>query len=349
MKKLSIIACALVFLAVSTAMAGDYHTTTTLNCAECHVMHYSQTHGYNNDGTGLVYPLANGPHDYLLRNEVNALCLSCHDNQTFAPDVLAANGGSSPTNGRQGGALNRDNTAPYFDATGHTLGSTDVAPGGTFTNANGLNCVDCHRQHGAVGAYRNLRTPSGDTLTYAIGVNDLSREIFELSASMGGDHYDIQNVHFNEPDQTKSGYAAVCKVCHTDFHGSSSDPNMRNTAGPAGTEWYRHPTADVTIGAAGGGHSQLSRYTGKAYRVHVMTNGNDWGPWGAAWTASPADLTPSCMSCHKGHGGTNPFGLIFATGAANPGENGPGPFRFIILGQPSRTLGHGKHANKKQQ
>jgi hypothetical protein len=301
-------------------------------------MHYSQTHGYSSDGSGLTVPLADGPHEYLLRNEVNALCLACHDNQTFAPDVLAANGGNTPTNGRQAGALNRDNVAPYYDSTGHTLGSTDIAPGGTFTNANGLNCVDCHRQHGQAAAYRNLRAVSGDTVTYAIAVNDLSKEIFEVSSAQGGDHYDIQNVFFNEPDQTKSGYAAHCKMCHTDFHGSSSDANMRYTGGPAGEEWYRHPTADANIGALGGGHSQLSRYTGKLYRVQVMSNTVAKGPWGAAWVGAPTDITPSCMSCHKAHGNQNAFGLIFATGDANWGEEGDGAQYKVVCGQCHRQV-----------
>ena len=152
MKKLTLLLIAGIALVASPALAGDYHTGGSLNCAECHVMHYSQSHGYNSDGSGFTVGLGgSGPYHFLLRNEINALCLSCHDNQTFAPDVLAANGGIVPTNGRQAGALNRDNTAPYFDATGHTLGSEDAAPGGTFANADGLNCINCHQQHGYAG------------------------------------------------------------------------------------------------------------------------------------------------------------------------------------------------------
>ena len=45
------------------------------------------------------------------------------------------------------------------------------------------------------------------------------------------------------------------------------------------------------------------------------------------WNGTVADgtVTPSCMSCHKGHGNANPFGLIFMTGSgANVTENGDG-------------------------
>lgn len=321
---------------VSMAVAGDYHSGTSLNCAECHVMHYSQTHGYNSNGGGNTVDLgASGPYHYLLRDEINNLCLSCHDGQFFAPDVLAANGGNAPTNGRQAGALNRDNTAPYFDATGHTLGSTDAAPGGTFSNPDGLNCIDCHHQHGYGGfvggggnPYRNLQYNTGGVakppVKYAVGTNDLTMDVFEVSAGYGGDHYDHQNVFFNEPNPTGSAYGNWCKGCHTDFHGTSSDANMRNAAAATQTEWYRHPTADANIGAITGGHSSLAKFSGHAYRVQVMSSTGDWGTWGTAWTGAPTDLTPSCMSCHKAHGNQNAFGLIFATGAAAFGEQGDG-------------------------
>ena len=39
------------------------------------------------------------------------------------------------------------------------------------------------------------------------------------------------------------------------------------------------------------------------------------------------------MSCHKAHGNTNAFGLVFQTGAANPGENGDGTQAKALCGQ----------------
>jgi hypothetical protein len=335
MKKLFTLSVALLALMVGSALAGDYHSGATLLCADCHVMHSSQSHGYSSDGSGTFTPVGQTTgHEYLLRNDINPLCLSCHDGSNSAPDVLAANGGILPTNGRLAGALNRDNTAPYYDATGHTLGSVATAPGGTFTDANGLNCVDCHQPHGrtvtdtvVVGGvtstvktqiYRNLNvwingTPSKSFMNYAVGTNDLTKDVYEINNG-GADHYDIQNVNFNEPDPTGSAYGTYCKQCHTNFHGSSTDANMND-----GSAWLRHPTADADLAG-----SMLTRYKGLSYRVKMMTSANDWGPWGAAWATPPADLTPTCFTCHKSHGNQNAFGLIYATGAANYGENGDG-------------------------
>jgi hypothetical protein len=324
-----------VAIAAVPVMAGDYHRGTTLNCAECHVMHSSQQHGLNSNGGGNFTTIgpAPGTYDYLLRNEVNELCLTCHDNQTFAPDVLEENGGTQPTTGRQAGALNNGSSSNYFHADGHTLGSTDVAPGGTFSNANGLECTDCHAAHGrgttpVSNPYRNLRTTNTATsvawsMSYTVGVADPTKDVYEANAS-GSDHYDVGNVNFYERSQDSSMYGQVCQACHIDFHGNASSSNMRNQLGPAGTEWLRHPTAGANVGALGGGHSSLTVFKNKLYRPKVMSASGDWGTQGVAWAAAPADLSPSCFSCHKGHGNKRSFGLIYPTGNAPISEEGDG-------------------------
>lgn len=331
MKRILFPAVITLLLLVPALMAGDYHTGATLTCFECHIMHYSQSHGYNANGTGTYTPVgAGGPFEYLLRDEINDLCLSCHDGQTFAPDVLEANTGSDI---RQAGALNRDGSSPYYTADGHTLDSVEVAPGGTWSPADsgfssGLNCVDCHHPHGyggygnpdtLLGQYRNLRSNPGGTsnkwVNYAVATNDLDKPVFERSAS-GANHYDISNVDFNEPLTNGSYYAAWCQGCHTDFHGSAGSGNM---GGSGGTEWLRHPTADADIGAIGGGHSSASVFAGHTNKVKVMTATEDWDPDSAA---AVTDHTPSCFSCHKAHGNKNAFGLIFMKGTGTVDEEG---------------------------
>ena len=90
-------------LCAGTAMAGDYHMGATLVCAECHTMHYSISHTYG-DGHSNDNTITGGGQPYvgLLKADPNALCLQCHDGQTFAPDVSGANTG---THLRQAGGL----------------------------------------------------------------------------------------------------------------------------------------------------------------------------------------------------------------------------------------------------
>jgi hypothetical protein len=302
-------------------------------------MHFSQQHGYNNDGGGIYAPLGSTNQHYLLRDEINKLCLNCHDGQSFAPDVYGVNTGS---HNRQAGALNKKTDAgPYYPQDGHTLGATTDPPGGTWKPdaVHGLTCVDCHHQHGSAGRgfpdtlgggtgmYRNLRSSaggvSGHWVTYRVGTNDLTKDVFQKTTGPGvAAHYEVANVEFNEPDQTKSAYGAWCQGCHTDFHGSSADANMRDPLADPGEGWFRHPTGDVNIGAIGGGHSSLTQFKGNAFRTQVMNNHEDRGTQGSPWTAAPADLTPSCFSCHKAHGNMNAFGLIYARGDAALTEEG---------------------------
>ena len=42
----------------------------------------------------------------------------------------------------------------------------------------------------------------------------------------------------------------------------------------------------------------------------------------ASWDAPAADVTPTCITCHKAHGNGNPFGLIFRAGSGAPTEDG---------------------------
>jgi hypothetical protein len=332
-KRILLVAAVAMLVAAPALMAGDYHTGSDLTCFECHVMHASQAHGYNANGGGIFTPIGAGaPYEYLLRDEINELCLACHDGQTSAPDVLEANTGSDV---RMAGALNRDGASPYFMADGHTLDATDVAPGGTWAPADsgfstGLTCVDCHQPHGyggssnpdttGKGQYRNLVYDPGNGssdkwMLYAVGTNDVNVPVFERTAS-GANHYDYTNVDFNEPLTNGSYYAAWCQGCHTDFHGSAGSANM---GGATGEEWLRHPTADADIGAIGHGHSDAELFASHTNKVKVMTATEDWDPDS---TGAVTDHTPSCFSCHKSHGNQNAFGLIFMEGTGTVDEEG---------------------------
>jgi len=316
---------ALLFLRAAFSSAGEYHYGQSLLCYDCHTMHFSMSHTW--DGTGTISTTpgtggnwlgTNGPNNYLLKGSTtNTLCLSCHDGRTFAPDVLGPNTNSYV---RQAGALS-SGSAPYEDWKGHTLDGLVTPPGGAMNIR--LECVNCHSPHGNA-SYRNLDGIISP-VTYAKGTNDLTKDVFLRSWTLGdlATNYSVGNVDFNEPAVTPqnqgSAMSKLCKGCHTDFHGRAGDSNM---GGTGGTGWLRHPTADANIGAVGGGHSNLSVFASKAFRVKVMSPSGDWGTQGSTWPAALANLTPNCLTCHKAHGNQNPFGLIFLAGTGPITEEG---------------------------
>jgi cytochrome c553 len=346
----------------ATAMAANYHTGTTLICSDCHVAHGSQSHS-NNDPRGApfdnVHIGAAKPYEYLLRNEPNELCLTCHDNNATGPDVMGDNHGKYATELRQAGALNMVGIAdPGYDiGDGHTLGSTEPIPGnatGIVLN-HGLECVDCHSQHGSASQYRNLLNrsvtkPNGSVIPYA------GRNVtFELGTSptntkdvlLSGDlQYAASDVKFEEPRPDSSAYGQWCKACHTDFHGKGGETNMGGASGGyvlTGVAWKRHPTADVNVGGAVTDSmthvSSLAQY--RAYYVkgdgHYPKVMDSQGLWTGAYNATTRTgnntLTPSCFSCHKGHGNKSAFGLIFMGGTAAPSEEGDGgDYRLMCRG-----------------
>src|SRR5512138_3734046 len=151
-------------------MAGEWHSGGNNLCTDCHTMHFSMQHNW--DGTTPVPTTgaangnwlgATGPNAFLLKAPANQLCLSCHDGQTFAPDVLGTNTNAAPTAGRSAGAVNTAALgAPYDTYKGHTLGAANALPGynpaavgapATWYDATGgIECISCHAQHGPVTA-----------------------------------------------------------------------------------------------------------------------------------------------------------------------------------------------------
>lgn len=146
----------------------------------------------------------------------------------------------------------------------------------------------------------------------SIGTNDLTKDVFERQAA----EYDESVVDWNEPDSTQSAIGNWCSGCHTNFHGTPGDANVGGTpSGSSYEEFLRHPTAGVNIGAIGGGHSSLTQYNNHTNKVKVMSEVGVWDPAGA-------DVTVTCISCHKAHGNGNAFGLIFRSGTGTLTENG---------------------------
>jgi len=346
---IAVLAAIMVLAGVAAGTAGEYHSGQSLLCYDCHTMHFSMQHGLdgsagpvsNTPTTGGNWLGATGPNQFLLKAPANTLCLGCHDGKSFAPDVLAANGGIGTTN-RQAGALNNTSGAtPYETYKGHTLDSTDTPPGfdpakigapATWYNpASGLECISCHAQHGPATSYRNLGAyalggaATAARPTYVInGTNDPTKDVW-INLTPGWtagnppatpDYYDQSKVSFNRNDATVSSVktsnklATFCAACHANFHGGPGDTNIGASAA-ALDGFIRHPSSQVAIGAAAaqlyGGHSSLSRFVANTTKVKVAASDR------TAYT----DASPICVTCHKAHGNQNPFGLVFLNGNAS--------------------------------
>jgi hypothetical protein len=351
MKRLSLILVVLGLAGLATgAMASNYHTGLDLICSDCHTPHASQSHS-NGDSRGAPFdnvPIVNGPHEKLLRNEVNALCLTCHDNSPGAPDVLGANNGKYSGQLRQAGHLNMmgDGNENF----GHTLGWKGAIPGSDGTTApvdlsattNGLECTFCHSQHGSTTQYRNLLNRNfaeggvnftGRNVTYEIKDPVTTATNTKDVVIRADRDYNQLDVEFEEVSQTASPYAQWCKTCHTKFHGVAGDLNTVGGASGGivltGASWLRHPNADVNIGGAVT-DSMTFESSLATYRNHVLKGAGHAAKVMDAnhlWTGAAVGdntITPSCFSCHKSHGNDNPFGLIFMGGAGAATENGDG-------------------------
>jgi hypothetical protein len=324
MKRLTVlVALAAIAGLANIAVAGDYHVGRLLICSDCHIAHGSQTHGYGTDAdtTWLGPHTADPPYAYLLRGEtVSNACLNCHDGKSGVPDVLqsptdvtthgrSAGGLNVPTGGAHGYAT----VAPYSQGGGHTLWSTSPPPGQAAGSppigTEGLECSDCHRVHGSKYFRNMMGDVATSTATYINPAWRTKEVTYEIGAAPSANpspvwvlekaahNYDNDNVQYLEhAGQDSSMYGAWCGTCHGNFHGNLTAANIE-----VGGEVVRHPTAGVNLSATGWAVTDPTR------RLKVMSQSGAW----AATTGLPADLTPSCFTCHKSHGNANKFGLIF--------------------------------------
>jgi hypothetical protein len=352
MRKTLLAVIAVLAITAAPAFAGEWHAGTTNLCSDCHTMHFSMQHDWTGASPVSTTPQSNGnwignsgPNMRLLKLPANELCKTCHDGQTFAPDVVSANTNASPSRGRSAGALNELGDANAY--MGHTLGSTATPPGfnptgagvpatSAYVAANGLECISCHLQHGSQTVYRNLgpRTAAFQP-TYTINAtNDTTKDVWVAipagytansgSAATFNPYYDAANIGYNKTNpakpagslmQTSNRMDTFCSACHGDFHGGPTDANIgASISGVGAQDFIRHPTSVQVIGlAANGGQSSLTRFVAGTTKVPVYTSDR----------VLFADATPGCVTCHKAHGNQNPFALnMLSRNASSVNEEG---------------------------
>jgi hypothetical protein len=359
------LAAALLALVAMPALAGEWHSGGNNVCTDCHTMHFSMQHGFGGGAVSYGTPTSDGnwlgsdlqgPNGFLLKMPVNLLCLTCHDGQTFAPDVLGANTNAMPANGRNAGSLNEvggiDGRQEWM---GHTLDTTNDPPGYnpnfgvTYdTTAGQLECINCHRQHGSAAVYRNLLPRSGAQPSYSIGLTRPANTVDVWiniaapyvagtgNAATFNPYYATANIFYNRlgtPVSTSGlGTTAVnrmeriCATCHGDFHGS------------VGQTFAENPT---TYGQGPGGVGGTANASGNFEDFIRHPSGQQMGTLGGghsnmaryqsattkvktySFLDTYADAVPGCLACHKAHGNMNPFGLVFLNrDAATVNEEG---------------------------
>jgi hypothetical protein len=358
MKRFALVLAILTLIAIPV-LAGEWHTGQSNLCADCHTMHNSMSHTWT--GVGVVSvgtPSADGnwvgnagpAGNYLLKAaDPNELCLACHDNQAFAPDVVNANSAGGAAN-RSAGFLNL-HTDPA-QHTGHTLGWIGTAPGGTFVTdaTHGLECINCHTQHGRAGVYRNLgprtgpakvptyamngKLPSGIELNGGIGAPQTLVDAATNNIQMTTTTTDEVDVFINAPGYVANtrNFAALYETANISY--------LKRTALVSGIEngsgtqcAYCHGSFHGAIDSANIGGEVIAASFEKFNRHPV--GGIVLGTLGGGHSSSVAsrygnaasvsrvkvyadnqaaftDATPGCVSCHKSHGNAQPFGLVFA-------------------------------------
>ncbi|MDO8586737.1 MAG: cytochrome c3 family protein [Armatimonadota bacterium] len=274
-------ACLIAILSVG-ATAGDYHTGTELKCYQCHNIHSAKSHSYGDDADDRISSGVTTYANLLITDDVSALCLSCHDGGE-AIDVYGEAGQGGQPSHRSAGRFNNTASEPYAPFTsdyGHNLGNGDETPPGGSA-ASDLNCTSCHDPHGNE-YYRNLKDMGSGGITYATTSNDASKDVFEAKpypAQQPADAYDASNITYNLPGAAEHHYEAFCVSCHTAIH----------SGGPVGGNWLSHPTVGYSRSWTPGTVSKLK------------TLGETDAGAGQV----------SCVTCHKAHGSTHPFGLIY--------------------------------------
>lgn len=308
--------------------AQRYHVGDSLICSECHV---KQTFGSN---APTAEEMGSGSLT-LLKTNVNAICLSCHDGQHqmtagSAPDVM---GEAYPEFDQRAGSFQAAPGIPSGKA--HDLGvPSQVAPGSMdlqssryITDAvTGMTCISCHDPHGNTN-FANLKMdPNPNSSIVNPIVVDPDRDVILFinneEDNIPGIKHNMNNVRY-----ANGRISEFCADCHADFHYRQGSNSPAGDANQSGNAWHRHPTGrmneDMETGVitsasmaqgSKNGHVNLERWASLSSHVPVADPAGD-GP-------GSGDDYPICLSCHKAHGTGHENATLWDSGLTADPDDG---------------------------
>jgi hypothetical protein len=144
--------------------------------------------------------------------------------------------------------------------------------------------------------------------------------------------YATANVQFRAGS---AGMNSYCAVCHGNFHG---DGNTRDLIG--GVDFVRHPTSGVVRNVSSG--VPLLNFANAQTGVTQVAQFAFVRPaWVTAEGLTGQNFEAACLSCHKGHGNANGYGLLYPSnvGAVSNFENGDAaPSATVVANENLRNL-----------